>query len=118
MHLAQIDKPFIIRAELDKTAVSDVRGSFQKVRCATSKGLVFETPPIGIIPEASLFWRARVTDAKNSDYSFIVTMDGKAGSVEKKVLSTMTEEGISPEKTKWYLENLLFSLDCHFWSRL
>lgn len=30
-HLAQIDKPFIIRAELDKTAVSDVRGSFKNL---------------------------------------------------------------------------------------
>ncbi len=102
----QINKSFIIRAELDKTAVSDVRDSFQKVGCVVSKGMVLETPPMGIVNEATILWRAKITDAKSPEHACTVTMVGKTRSVKKKVLSGMTKEGFSPKKTKWHLDNL------------
>lgn len=102
----QIDKPFIIRAELDRTEVPDVRKSIQKTGCITSEGMVLETPPMGIVNEASILWRARIIDAKSPEHAYTVTMAGKPGSVNKRVLSGKTKEGISPEKTKWHLNNL------------
>lgn len=102
----QIDKPFIIRAELDKTTVPDVREGIQKIGCTTSDGMVLETPPMRLINEATILWRAKVIDAKSPAQTFTMTMDGGAGSVTKKVISAMTKDGISPETTKWHLENL------------
>jgi len=101
-----IDKSFIIRAELDKTAVPDVRKSIQKIGCTTSDGMVLETPPMGIVSEATVLWRAKVIDAKSPAQTFTMTMDGRPGSVTKKIISAMTKDGISPEKTKWHLDNL------------
>ena len=67
---------------------------------------MLETPPIRLINEASILWRAKIIDAKSPEHAYTVTMVGKPGSVKKRVLSGMTKEGISPETTKWHLDNL------------
>ena len=102
----QIEKPFIIRAELDKTTVPDVKKSIQKIGCTTSDGMVLETPALRQINEATVLWRAKVIDAKSPAQTFTMIMDGEPGSVMKKVISAMTKDGISPETTKWHLDNL------------
>ena len=68
--------------------------------------MVLETPPTGIVSEAIVLWRAKVIDAKSPAQTFTMTMDGGHGSVTKKVISAMTKDGISPETTKWCLDNL------------
>ena len=97
----QQDKSFIVCAELDKNVVPDISKAIEKVRCDTSDGILLETPPMRIISDGSIYWRARVMRSEGDDQFVRVSIEGEPKEVDKKVLTSSTKQGFSPEIRKW-----------------
>ena len=102
----QKDKSFIVCAELDKNVVRDISKTIEKVQCDTSDGILVETPPMRIISDGSIYWRARVIRSEGNDQFVRVSIEGEPQGVDKEVLTSSTKQGFSPEKRKYNLDGL------------
>jgi hypothetical protein len=102
----EIDNRFIIRADLDKTIVSDIGASLERIRCDTSKGLFLETSPIRIASEASIFWRAKIISQNSGRHFCKIVIAGTDDTVSKDIFTYETRERFSPERCKWQLRCL------------
>ena len=102
----QKDKSFIVCAELDKNVVPDISKTIEKVQCDTSDGILVETPPMRIISDGSIYWRARVIRSEGNDQFVRVSIEGEPQGVDKEVLTSSTKQGFSPEKRKYNLDGL------------
>lgn len=105
----EIGNRFIIRADLDKTLVPDIGNSLKKIRCDTSKGILVETPPMRIVSEASIFWRAKVISSEENQQFCQIAIEGTAGTVGKGVFTGTTKQRFSPERRKWRPQSLFVS---------
>lgn len=95
------DKSFIIRGELDKNVVPDVSKGLEKIRCKTSDGIILETPPMRILSEGRIFWRARASSSDDKEEFFRIRMNGRPGNVKKMVVTSNTKKGFCAKKRKW-----------------
>jgi len=102
----QKDKSFIVCAELDKNVVRDISKTIEKVQCDTSDGILLETPPMRIISDGSIYWRARIIRSEGNDQFVRVSIEGEPQGVDKEVLTSSTKQGFSPEKRKYNLDGL------------
>ena len=96
-----VDNRFIIRADLDKTVVSDIVGSLEKTRCYTSKGILIDTSSLQIASEASVFWRAKTIDSDVTQQFCQIAIDGTDDTVKKEIFTGNTKQGFSPIRSKW-----------------
>lgn len=105
----EINKPFIMRVVLAGSLLSFPANILDKIRCDVSSGIMLETPPMIIEPEASIFWRARVITSKEDEQFCKITIDGTDGSVEKKIFTSSAKQRFSPERTKWHPRSFLLN---------
>lgn len=97
---------FVVRVDLNKGLATDIAKNPGKIRCETSKGVLIETQPILIESEASIYWRAKVTDSGNNQQFLRIMLDGTGYDVKKKILTNLSKQRFSPERQKYNLEGL------------
>lgn len=97
---------FVVRVALNKGLATDIAKNPGKIRCETSKGVLIETQPILIESEASIYWRAKVTDSGNNQQFLRIMLDGTGYDVKKKILTNLSKQRFSPERQKYNLEGL------------
>ena len=103
------DDHFMIEAKLDKTRTPDIEKSLETIKWNTSRGIQIETPPLRMVSEATVIWRAKVIPLQTERQFFQISVDGTAETVEKKIITAMTKERFSPEKRKWDLSGLFIN---------
>ncbi|MFQ5484136.1 MAG: hypothetical protein ACE5DO_02255 [Desulfobacterales bacterium] len=99
----------LIEAKLDKTETADIEKSIKKIKWNTSSGIQIETPPLRMISEATVIWRAKVLPLQTERQFFQISVGGTTETVEKKIITAMTKERFSPEKRKWDLSGLFIN---------
>lgn len=103
------NKSFIIQAGLDKHIVTDIAGSIENVQLYVPEGISLETPPLRIISEGGILWRARITNSHIKGPILRIVLNKSGGEVEKRVQTTLNKERFSPHKGKGNLLKSLFS---------
>jgi len=94
----QMNKSFIIHAALDRKILQNIESLIPKVYCKTSSGIVLETPPLRIVSDGSIFWRARLT---GTGPQFVrIGVDDNENIVEKQIFTVNNQISFSPKKTK------------------
>lgn len=103
------DDHFIIEAKLDETTTTDIGKNLERVQWDTSMGILIETPPLRMVSEASIIWRAKVIPSQTGQQFFQISIDGTAETVEKKIITKMKKQRFSLEKRKWDLSGLFIN---------
>jgi len=93
---------FIIHAQLDSNMISHIPDFLERVQCKTSPGIIIETPPLRLVSEASIFWRARVLDFQGEQYIRLV-IDGTEEVLDKKIVTNSKTKRFIPQMIKWTL---------------
>jgi hypothetical protein len=94
----KINKSFIIHAALDDEFIQNMESLISKIYCKTSPGILLETPPLRILSDGSIYWRAKLT---GTGTQFIkVGFAGMKNPIKKKIKSVYDQEGFSPKRTK------------------
>jgi hypothetical protein len=94
----QMNKSFIIHAALDRKIIQNMESFIPKVHCKTSSGIVLETPPLRIVSERSIYWRAKLT---GTGPQFVrIGVDDNENIVEKQIFTTNSQKSFCPKKTK------------------
>jgi len=94
----QTNKSFIIHAALDEDILQSMKSLIPKVYCKTSSGIVLETPPLRIVSDGSIFWRARLTG--NGPQFIQVGIDSTKNNVKKDISTVTNQKRFTPKKTK------------------
>jgi hypothetical protein len=103
----RMNKSFIIHAALDSEITQKIDSTISGVDCKTSTGIVLETPPLRIVSNGGVYWRARLTE---TGPQFVkVTIDGIEDVVEKKINAGDTRERFGPIKAKVNSLHYLFN---------
>ena len=103
------NKSFIIQAGLDKNIVKNIEAGLGNVQLHVPEGILLETPPLRIISEGKILWRARITDSHIKEPILRIVLNKSGGEVEKRVQTTLNKERFSPHKGKGNLRKSLFS---------
>lgn len=102
-----INQKLIIRVDLDDKLQAVKTWFFNRIHIETSPGIFIETDPLRVISPASVYWRARVTKTKQTQFIYL-SMSGVDGVIKKKIVTTGSEcQRFSPQKSKWHIWNSL-----------
>jgi hypothetical protein len=105
---------FIIHAELDNSSTTDIANIPEKIRCDTSKGISIETPSMVIESERSIYWRAKVIGSEKDRQYFRILLDGSDYALKKNILTFLSKQRFSPDRTKYNLQSLFLNYSEEF----
>jgi len=100
------NEQFIIRIELDKDLAANMPHILEKIICETSEGIHIETPPLRVVSEASIFWRARILNSNRLQYIHL-KIEGVKEILEKQIVTNSEIRSFTSQKTKRSLWNSL-----------
>jgi hypothetical protein len=100
---------FIIHAALDKNLATDIGNSLEKIRSDSSKGIFVETPPMLIESDASIYWRVKVIGSEKDQQYFRILLDGTDYALKKNILTFVSKQRFSPDRTKYNLQSLFIN---------
>ncbi len=100
---------FILRVDMDKTAVKDINESLNRIHCKTSNGIVLETPPLKIESEGSLFWRAKIIGSGEDKQEIKITMNNSKETIGRTIMTVMSKRRFSPVERKSTLSSFIFN---------
>lgn len=100
------DDHFMIEVKLDETAMSNSLKNLRTIRWNTSRGISIDSPPLRMLSEGSIIWRAKVISIQAERQYFQVSTAGTGETVEKRIVTRMNNQRFSPKKQKWDLKGL------------
>lgn len=92
-------RPFIIKATLDTDKTPGGMADLDRVSIKPSTGIVLETAPLRIAQDATILWRARITDA-NANQAVRFIFNGAADGITRPVVTQAATTHFSAEQRK------------------
>lgn len=99
---------FNIRVNLDKEKLTNQEDLINSLTCLSSKGIIIETPPLRLVSEASIFWRAKIVENNQiiNQYCQVVNQGNNTNIIKKVVTSKRVRTPFTPDKKKYTLKSI------------